>query len=136
MIALTEQLRCTVSIEPDRAVLWVRGEVDIATADQFLEAALAIVRQWRRVVFDVEGAMLLDASGLRVLGAVSREARRLGHPVPGLRGVRPLLAKSLKITGLLDSFVREPATPFSRILVPGGGHHSALPGVCGPAAVA
>jgi anti-anti-sigma factor len=136
MITMTEQLRCTVSIEPDRAVLWVRGEVDIATADQFREAALAVVRQWRRVVFDVEGAMLLDASGLRVLGAVSCEARRLGHPVPGLRGVRPLLAKSLKATGLLDSFVREPAAPFSRILAPAGGHHSALPGIRGNAAAA
>lgn len=122
MVTVTEQLLCTVSVEPDRAVLWVRGEVDIATADQFHEAAFAMVRQWRRVVFDVEGALLLDASGLRVLGAVSREAHRLGHPVPMLRGVRPLLAKSLKISGLLDSFVREPATPFSRVLAPGVSH--------------
>lgn len=136
MIAVSEQLRCTVSVEPDRAVLWVRGEVDIATADQFREAAFAIVRQWRRVVFDVEGAMLLDASGLRVLGAVSREALRLGHPVPGLRGVRPLLNKSLKISGLLDSFVLEPATPLSRIPAPGGGHHCVLAGVRGTVTVA
>jgi anti-anti-sigma factor len=129
MITVTEQLRCTVGVEPDRAVLWVRGEVDIATAEQFREAALAMVRQWRRVVFDVEGAMLLDASGLRVLAAVSREARRLGHPVPGLRGVRPLLAKSLKATGLLDSFVREPAAPFMRVLAPVDGRPSAPHGV-------
>jgi hypothetical protein len=71
-----------------------------------------------------------------VLGAVSREARRLGHPVPGLRGVRPLLDKSLKISGLLDSFVREPAAPFGRVLAPGGDPHLALPGIRGTAAAA
>ncbi|MBR7828805.1 anti-sigma factor antagonist [Actinospica sp. MGRD01-02] len=127
---MTEQLRCTPSTDSDRrAVLRVRGEVDIATADQFREAALALVRQGNQAVFDVEGAMLLDASGLRVLGAVAREARRLGHPVPVLRGVRPLLAKSLKATGLLDSFIQEPAAPTARVRASGRGHRIAPRGV-------
>lgn len=115
-------------------MLRVRGEVDIATAEQFRDAALAAVRQTERVVFDVEGAMLLDASGLRVLGTVLLEARRIGRPIPVLRGVRPLLAKSLKATGMLDSFVREPAVPFSRIRASGVVRQAALHGVSGVAA--
>lgn len=105
----------------------------MATAEQFRDAALAAVRQAERVVFDLEGAMLLDASGLRVLGTVLREARRIGRPIPVLRGVRPLLTKSLKATGMFDSFVREPALPFSRVRASGVGHQAAalhaVPGV-------
>jgi len=109
---VTEQLMCTLTLDPDhRPVLLLRGEVDLATADQFRDAALGAVRRHYRVVFDVAGVMLLDASGLRVLHAVAREARRLGRPAPVLRGVRPLLARSLKITGLHDAFEREPAWP-------------------------
>jgi len=111
---LPEQLNCTLSTEPDRrTVLWIRGEVDVATAEQFRSAVLHTARHGKRMVYDVEGAMFLDASGLRVLRALAQEARRLHHPAPVLRGMRPLLARSLKATGLLDAFAQEPATPFT-----------------------
>lgn len=123
-------LRCILSVESDRrAVLRVRGEVYIATAEQFRAAALALVRQGRKAVFDVEDAMLLDASGLRVLAAVSREAQPLGYPKPVLRGVRPLLAKSLRATGLLDSFGREPTVPLTLVISWGADHSSGRRGV-------
>jgi anti-anti-sigma factor len=126
MTIVAERLRCTLTTEPDRrTVLWIRGEVDVGTAEQFRTAVLATVRHWRRVVFDVEGAMLLDASGLRVLSALSHEARRLGRPAPVLRGMRPLLARSLATTGLLDAFEREPATPFSLVRGPRAGRRAA-----------
>lgn len=116
---MVERLCCTLGTEPDRrTVLWIRGEVDAATAEQFRRAVLSAIRRAKRVVFDVEGAMFLDASGLRVLSMLSREARRLDHPAPVLRGMRPLLARSLKTTGLLDSFTRESATPFTLVREP------------------
>lgn len=109
---VSEQLILTVTLDAERrAVLQVRGEVDITTADAFRDAALDAVRRHEHVVFDLEGAMLIDPSGLRVLSAVLREAHRLGRPAPVLRGARPLLAKSLTLTGLGDKFAREPAQP-------------------------
>jgi len=109
---VTEQLTCTLAEDANLGpVLHVRGEVDLATADQFREAALEAVGRHHRVVFDVAGTRLLDASGLRVLHTAAREARRLGHRAPVLRGVRPLLARSLRITGLHDVFESEPAGP-------------------------
>jgi anti-anti-sigma factor len=125
---VVERLCCTLSTEPDRrTVLWIRGEVDLATAEQFRRAALSSMRRGERVVFDVEGAMFLDASGLRVLNTLSREARRLDHPAPVLRGMRPLLARSLKTAGLLDSFAREPATPFTLVREPRAGRRTVAP---------
>jgi anti-anti-sigma factor len=116
---VTEQLRLFSTLDADRrALLRVRGEVDLATADQFREAALDAVRRHERVVFDLEGAMILDASGLRVLHTVLREARRLARPAPVLRGVRPLLARSLELAGLSDAFPREPHTPITCIPQP------------------
>jgi anti-anti-sigma factor len=107
---MSEQLTCVMAPDADRrTVLRVCGQVDIATAEQFRAAALDGVRRRERLVIDVEGATLIDASGLRVLSAVLREAHRLARPVPVLRGVRPLLARSLRITGLHDAFAREPA---------------------------
>jgi len=109
---VTEQLTCTLTVDPDlRPVLHVSGEVDLATAEKFREAALDAVHRHHRVVFDVAGARLLDASGLRVLHMAAREARWLGRPAPALRGVRPLLARSLRITGLHGAFERASAGP-------------------------
>jgi anti-anti-sigma factor len=114
-MTMTKQLDCTVTFDAEqRAVLRVRGEVDVATVGRFREAALDAVRRYERLVFDLEHTMILDASGLRVLSAVLREARHLNRPTPVLRGVRPLLAKSLKITGLHNHFNYEPAAPTAR----------------------
>lgn len=130
---MAEKLRCTLSTEPDRrTVLWIRGEVDVATAEQFRRAVLSTVRHSTRSVFDVEGAMFLDASGLRVLSALSQEARRLHRPAPVLRGMRPLLARSLKATGLLESFTREPATPFTLVRGPRARRRTMSPAASGP----
>jgi len=53
--------------------------------------------------------VLIDAAGLRVLTAAQREAAETGKPPIALRGVRPLFAKTLHITGLDHLFPREPA---------------------------
>jgi anti-anti-sigma regulatory factor len=53
--------------------------------------------------------VLIDAAGLRVLTAAQRQAAELGKPPITLRGVRPLLAKTLHLAGLDHLFPREPA---------------------------
>jgi anti-anti-sigma factor len=107
---VNEQLTCTVTFDADqRPVLRVRGEVDLSTVEQFRAAAIEAARRHHRLVIDVENAMFLDATGLRVLDAIVREARDAGRPAPTLRGVRPLFAKLLKLAGIENAFDREPA---------------------------
>lgn len=105
---MTDSLLIDVTTAPDGAVLYVRGEVDIATADQLRERLLTAFAEHARLVVDLSGAMFFDAAGLRALHAVYREAVRSGHRPPILRGVRPLLAKSLKATGMYGKFTIEP----------------------------
>lgn len=92
-----------------RTVLTLRGEVDLVTAPRLRTAVMAHLPRCAALVLDVTGAVLIDAAGLRVLTAAGREALRLGKPPITLRGVRPLLAKSLTITGIDHLFTREPA---------------------------
>jgi len=102
-------LEITHQQEPDGLrVLTVRGEVDINTAP-LLRAALTRHSARGALVLDVTGAVLIDAAGLRVLTAAQRQAAELGKPPITLRGVRPLLAKTLHLAGLDHLFPREPA---------------------------
>jgi anti-anti-sigma factor len=91
------------------SVLIVRGEVNPTTAPYLREALMEQLDRCGRLVVDLSGAVLFDASGLRVLLAARRESDRRGKPEPVLRGVRPLLAKSLRATGIDHLFAREPA---------------------------
>jgi anti-anti-sigma factor len=92
-----------------RTVLALRGEADIATAPRLRAAVSEHLDRCETLVLDVTGAVLIDAAGLRVLAAAQREAASLGKTPVVLRGVRPLLAKTLHLTGLDHLFTREPA---------------------------
>lgn len=103
-------LKITRRRDPDgRAVLTVRGEVDIHTGPRLRTALMEQVARSKEVVLDVTGAVLIDAAGLRVLTAAQRHAADLGKPPITLRGVRPLLGKTLHLAGLDHLFPREPA---------------------------
>lgn len=88
-------------------VVAVHGDVDIATADQLREQLLLAFARHPDIVLDLSQAMFFDVSGLRALSAVHRQAVRQNRPAPTLRGVRPLLAKMLKSTGLDRAFTIE-----------------------------
>lgn len=106
------QTRLEITRHPEsgqRTVLTVRGEVDITNADRLRSALTGQLARSRAVVLDVSGAVLIDAAGLRVLTAAQRQAAELGKPPITLRGVRPLLARTLQVTGLDHLFPREPA---------------------------
>ena len=103
-------LEITRHQDPDgRAVLAVRGEVDIHTGPRLRTALIEQIARGTELVLDVTGAVLIDAAGLRVLTAAQRHAAELGKPPITLRGVRPLLAKTLHLAGLDHLFPREPA---------------------------
>jgi anti-sigma B factor antagonist len=103
-------LEITHDLDPDgRTVLTLRGEIDIATAPRLRAAIGTSLPASEGMVLDVSGAVLIDAAGLRVLTAAQREAAALGKAPIVLRGVRPLFAKTLHITGLDHLFTREPA---------------------------
>lgn len=96
-----------------RTVLVVRGEVDIHTVPRLRDALSEQVVRATALVLDVSGAVLIDAAGLRALTAAQRRAAELGKPPITLRGVRPLFAKTLHLTGLDHLFPREPAPAFA-----------------------
>ena len=121
-------LEITRQQDPDgRRVLAVRGEVDINTAP-LLRAALTRHQTRGALVLDVTGAVLIDAAGLRVLTAAQRQAAERGLPPITLRGVRPLLAKTLHLAGLDHLFPREPAPAPAlnqHVAPPATSHHGA-----------
>lgn len=103
-------LEITRRQDPDaRTVLVVRGEVDIRTAPHLRRALIEQVARATALVLDVSGAMPIDAAGLGVLAAAQRRAAELGKPPITLRRVRPLLTKTLHLSGLDHLFPREPA---------------------------
>jgi len=109
----TQILEFASSTDPaGTAVLHVRGEVDLATAEQLRERLLAEFARHRRLVVDLSHAMLYDGAALGALRALHREAVRAGRDTPALRGVRPALAKALKATGLDAQFPQETPVPF------------------------
>jgi anti-anti-sigma factor len=94
----------------------VDGEVDLASAEHLRAAVLTALAEHDTLTLDLSRAMFFDAAGLRVLHAAHREAARLGKPAPILRGVRPLLARSLQITKMRTLFTLEPPPPPARAL--------------------
>ena len=106
-------LQFTLSTDPSgTAVLHVRGEVDLATAETLRERLLAEFARHETLVIDLSRAMLYDGAALRALRALHHEAVRTRREPPALRGVRPLLAKALKATGMHTLFPRQDHSPF------------------------
>jgi anti-anti-sigma factor len=102
------------STDPDgTAVLHVRGEVDLATAEQLRECLLAEFSRHHRLVLDLSRAMFYDGVALRALRALHHEAIRARREPPALRGVRPTLAKALKATGMHTLFPLQAQSPLA-----------------------
>ena len=88
------QLTCVCRASADGTVLYLRGEVDIASA-QLLDSWLSAAREvGERIIVDLEDVTFLDSSGLHAL-LRAREAGPLE-----LRGARPIVARCLELTGV------------------------------------
>lgn len=94
-----------------KATVQVRGELDIATADQAYAYLRDVVDTQRGpVTMNLAGLTFCDAAGLGVLARVAGHARRSGRSLK-LTAARPSLLRIMRITGLDEIFpeLRNPA---------------------------
>lgn len=94
-----------------RATVRMRGELDIATADQAYAYLREIVdSQDGPVTMNLADLTFCDAAGLGVLARVAGHARRCGRSLK-LTAARPSLLRIMRITGMDEAFpeVRKPS---------------------------
>src|SRR6201996_2532896 len=93
------QLELAYQVAADgRATVQVRGELDIATADQAYAYLRDVVdSQDGQVTMNLSGLTFCDAAGLGVLARVAGHARRSGR-VLKLTAARPSLGRIMHIT--------------------------------------
>jgi anti-anti-sigma factor len=100
------QLEFAVEDEQAGPVLVVRGEIDLATADE-LRARIgdyAALVGAAPAVLDVAAVTFIDSTGLKAL--LSAQAELPDGQRLALRGVPSLFQRVLEITGMLDAFDR------------------------------
>jgi anti-anti-sigma factor len=106
------QLELAYQVTNDgKATVRVRGELDIATADQAYAYLRDVVdNQNGPVTMNLAELTFCDAAGLGVLARVARYARRSGRSLR-LTAARPSLLRIMRITGMDEAFpeVRNPA---------------------------
>ena len=110
-LAQALQLELAYQVAADgRATVRVRGELDIATADQAYAYLRDVVdNQDGPVTMNLSELSFCDAAGLGVLARVAGHARRSGRSLK-LTAARPALLRIMHITGLDEAFpeVRNP----------------------------
>jgi anti-anti-sigma factor len=108
----TMQLELAYQVTTDgKATVRVRGELDIATADQAYAYLRDVVdSQAGAVTMNLAELTFCDAAGLGVLARVAGYARRSGRSLK-LTAARPSLLRIMHITGMDEAFpeVRNPA---------------------------
>ena len=115
------RLTIDVSVRAARAVVTLRGEIDIATARDVEErASLLLRRPIDRLTFDMGAVSMLDSVGLGVLVRISQQAHAIDCTF-ALVNVQPLLRRVLDVTGLADVLNVQELTP------PGSGHETGTP---------
>jgi len=105
------QLELAYQVAADgKAIVRVRGELDIATADQAYAYLRDVVdSQDGPVMMNLSELSFCDAAGLGVLARVAGHARRSGRSLK-LTAARPALLRIMHITGMDEAFpeVRNP----------------------------
>ncbi len=105
------QLELAYNVAADgRATVRVRGELDIATADQaYIYLRDVVDSQDGPVTMNLSELSFCDAAGLGVLARVAGHARRSGRSLK-LTAARPALLRIMHITGMDEAFpeVRNP----------------------------
>jgi len=113
------QLELAYQVTTDgKATVQVRGELDIATADQAYAYLRDVVdNQHGPVTMNLAGLTFCDAAGLGVLARVAGHARRSGHAVK-LTAARPSLLRIMRITGMDETFPEVRTSPLTMIAWP------------------
>jgi len=104
-LAQALQLELAYQVAADgRATVQVRGELDIATADQaYVYLRDVVDNQDGPVMMNLSGLTFCDAAGLGVLARVAGHARRSGRSLK-LTAARPSLVRIMHITGMDEAF--------------------------------
>jgi anti-anti-sigma factor len=107
---MSDQLECeiTSALDGEPVVVTVRGEVDLATAPE-LESCVqqAFTTAAGSVLLDLAGLTFIDSSGLRVLVALTSDARSRDASL-SIRNVPRHAERVLDLTGLAEWFDRAP----------------------------
>jgi anti-anti-sigma factor len=110
-LARALQLELAYQVAADgKATVRIRGELDIATADQAYAYLRDVVdSQDGPVMMNLSELSFCDAAGLGVLARVAGHARRAGRSLK-LIAARPSLLRIMRITGMDEAFpeVRNP----------------------------
>lgn len=104
-LAQAMQLELAYQVAEDgNATVKVRGELDIATADQAYAYLRDVVdNQNGPVTMNLADLTFCDAAGLGVLARVAGHARRTGRSLR-LTAARPALLRIMRITGMDEAF--------------------------------
>ena len=87
-----------------RALVTVAGEIDLETASQLGDHALAALREVSpHLVLDLSGVTFMDSTGLKVLLSVQHRAD-LAHGSLGVVGTTRPVRRILELTGLDSAF--------------------------------
>ncbi len=118
-LAQALQLELACQVTPDgKAMVRVRGELDIATADQAYTYLRDVVdNQDGPVLMNLSELAFCDAAGLGVLARVAGHARRTGHSLR-LTAARPALLRIMHITGMDEVFPEVRGQALSVIALP------------------
>lgn len=84
--------------EPDRVVVSLSGELDLAAADTLWAALEPLFTGGRAVILDGERLDFLDSGGLRVLARAARRATETGS-VLRLVAPGPAVRRTLELAG-------------------------------------
>lgn len=92
------------------STLYLAGEIDMATAPVFRDAALgAIVEHGPSLTIDLGAVTFMDSTGLHVLVATYRRVHVHGGTF-ALRNIPEIVWKLLRVTGLDEVLAPDPAT--------------------------
>jgi anti-anti-sigma factor len=118
-LAQAMQLELAYQVTADgKATVRVRGELDIATADQAYAYLRDVVdSQQGPVIMNLADLTFCDAAGLGVLARVGGHARESGRSLK-LTAARPSLLRIMRITGLDETFPEIRTPPLTLITWP------------------
>lgn len=116
-LAQTLQLELAYQVAPDgKATVRVRGELDIATADQaYVYLRDVVDSQDGPVMMNLSELSFCDAAGLGVLARVAGHARRSGRSLE-LIAARPSLLRIMAITGMDEAFPEVRGSALSSVI--------------------
>ena len=97
MDSLNDPFSLTVEDDGQHVVVFVRGELDIATGPQLQECLTDFAR--RSITLDFSGVTFMDSSGVAAIAAALKQRSKVM-----LRGVGPVQRVVLEATGLAAQF--------------------------------